>query len=91
MLARTNPVPEIMSVPLPAAAAPPPPPPTNRSPALVAKVPPLMSKVPVPPPVVALAPSVGAAPGTDDTLALFDRNVEALAAALDLPHPSAAR
>ncbi len=33
--------------------------------------------------VVILAPSVGSVPGTADYLALFDRNVEALAAALD--------
>ena len=38
--------------------------------------------------VVSLAPSVGGAPGADGFLTLFDRNVEALAAALDEARPA---
>ena len=39
-------------------------------------------------PVVTLIPSVGGGPGAGDLLALFDRNVEALAAALDEARPT---
>lgn len=42
-------------------------------------------------PIVLLAGSVGGGPGADGTLALFDRNVEALAAALDEMRVAGAR